>query len=171
MLGFLRFGFLATLLGVALTACSDPPEDDGKPCSSNGPAFVVTVRVLEDKLPHDLTLDAQYGGGSEGYDLAHPPAKPEVLFCQVELVDPLPGPGGEGGYSGSGPGGSGSAAGHKVEVLVCQIWADSAVSVTVTGMGYQDSLVELTPEVDERCGVLTKSVDAALLPEAPPEGP
>jgi hypothetical protein len=174
MLGFLRPTF--AVFGLSLVvACSDPPGGGGDSCgdAGTGPTFVLTVRAVEGNLPHDLTLEAQYGGGSEGFDLAHPTAKHEVLYCEVERALPA-GLGGEGGAPspglghGGGLGGGGSAGAKQI---VCELWTDSAVTVTLTGTGYETSQVELEPEVDERCGVETKSVEAVLAPELPAEGP
>ncbi len=167
MVGIVRVLLVAFPLALSLlSACAD---DDGgsQDCSSSAPAptFVLTVRAPEGPLPHDLVLVAQYGGGSERFALADASARHEVLFCEVEQ-EALPGQGGAGGAAPSGATTSGGKPrSSAAEVLVCELWADSAASVTLSGGGFERSFVELTPEVDERCGVLTKPVEAVLVPE------
>jgi hypothetical protein len=174
MLGFLRSGFAATVLGLAfVTACDDSSGGGGEPCDSSAPrpTFVLTVLAPQGALPYDLKLDARYGGGSESFGLAHPAAKHEVLFCDVERGSDSNGLGGKGGAASAPPphGGFGGTTSRNVEKIVCELWADSAVTVTLTGTGYEESQVDLEPDVDDDCGVVTKSVEAVLVPEAQAE--
>lgn len=174
MVGIVRVLLVAFPLALSLlSACADN-DGTSKDCGSSAPAptFVLTVRAPVGPLPHDLVLVAQYGGGSERFSLADTSTRHEVLFCEVEQ-EASPGQGGAGGASPSGAStsGDGKPRSRAAEVLVCELWADSAASVTLSGAGFERSFVELTPDVDERCGVLTKPVEAVLVPDVVEDEP
>jgi hypothetical protein len=176
MLGFLRFRFVAPVFALALAvACSDPPDDGEDLCVTTGAPYELLVRVPEGSLPADLTLVMQYGGGSESFELAAPNELHQVLFCGGER-EGVPGLGGQGGEGGASVaelrhGGLGGAGDTGIEKVTCSVYAESGISLEVTGTGYEPLHVELTPDVDEDCGVVSKFVLVELTPEAPAEEP
>jgi hypothetical protein len=179
MLGFLRSVTAASVIGLLLvTACSDPPDDGEELCTSTGAPYQLLVTVPEGSVPSDLTLQVQYGGGSETFELADPADVHQVLFCNFDHEE-IPGLGGQGGQGGQGGasaaelhrGGPGGANDSGVEKVTCDVYAESAVSLTVTGVGYEPLRVELEPEVDDECGVVSKLVPLELVPESPVEEP
>lgn len=127
---------------LVLGACSTPAP--GRECPKTRAAFhVVLTAEGGASLPSDTTLSVTYGGGSEQYALAAPPAHPAVVFC-----DSRP------------DAGTADAAAGEAKALDCLLWTQSAATVTVEASGYPTLEADLDPERDD-CGITT--VDYALV--------
>jgi hypothetical protein len=136
-----RKGAVVVLAGAcALVACSSSPPDD---CPKARAAFHVELRAPDGPLPSDTSLEVTYGGLSERYDLASPPAQPSVVFCTPEYAD--------GGVDDGGAG--------PVEALICDFWTQAAATVVVSAPPYDVLTQDLEPKTDA-CGV--KTVDYPL---------
>jgi hypothetical protein len=151
------------LLGL-LSACGDPAAEPPKGCGAPGPAFEVSLSGPDPRLPADLTVTARYGAGEETYELAGPAKRREVLFCDLRSVErPLEAAGGAGGENGLGvsPRANGEGLDSERDVLFCELWTDSSVTVNVSSARYVPVEEELLPRSD-RCGVVTTEVELSL---------
>lgn len=151
------------LLAGASVGCSDDGPQPAQ-CGPPGPSFAISVHAPEPRLPDDLTVTALYGAGEETYHLSSAAQHSEVLFCSPQQRRHDPG-GGSSGAPGQAQGGS-SGDGAGEEVLRCELWTDSSVTVRVSSARFLPLEQELEPTVD-RCGVVTTNVDLTL--EWPPE--
>lgn len=165
------------------SGCSSSPPS-GPDCPGPRAAFHVTITAKNGPLPSDTVVQVEYGGGSEKYDLAAPPAQPEIMFCHPSQADAGAS---DSGSAGSGGGGSTDAAieaghadaaieaGHAdaaggsdagnvptgpVIALTCDLWTNSAATINIQGSGYPMLKQELQAEKDD-CGI--KTVDYALV--------
>jgi hypothetical protein len=151
---------VALLFGVA---CSDDSPTD-EPCDGTRvPAYVVTVAAEDGPLPADLVITARWGGGEESFSLAEGPLGNEerIMFC----TDSYAGGDGLGGAGGSGGGNGGEHQGTEREVttLVCDLWADTAVTFEMTALGYVHEPQELKLSHNSCGDVATAEVQALLV--------
>ena len=117
-------------------------------CSGPHPDFVVTLELSTRPLPPDTVVYVTYGGsGTESYDLAHPSADPEVVFCSPVSKD------GAGAVGANGAAGATSDDTPSVDALSCELWTGGFTTVQVQGTGLGDDLpYQLSPN-DDQCTV------------------
>jgi hypothetical protein len=114
------------------------------------PAFRVLIRAEGDALPSDLALSVRFGGGSESYQLGGPTQGAErILFCE-SVVGPYAAPAEPSPEEEV----DASATPLSDEGLECDVWADSSVTLSVSGTGFVPVERELRAVVDE-CGAIT----------------
>lgn len=162
---------LAVALGVA---CSDGPGNEPSCKKETGPAYVVTALAEDGPLPEDLVITARFGGGEESFSLNGGPlgGGERIMFCEAARAS---GSGGLGGAGGAGPsaygaGGGGAGPGGTkgpAEKLVCNLWSDSAVTISMTATGYVFEEQELKLDFNECGAVVTTDVEAVLLRPQP----
>ena len=116
----------------------------------------MTITALNGALPPDTVVKVGYGGGTEEYDLASPPAQPEVVFCKQVGADSGTGAGDAGGAEA----GSTDAGSAPVMALVCDLWTNAAATIDVEGSGYPLLEQQLQAQKDD-CGI--KTVEYALV--------
>lgn len=132
-------GLLLAISGVV--ACSSPSPGN---CPRAQPAFHVTLTASDGPLPPDTALHVTYGGQSEDYDLASPPAQPAVVYCTPQYADD----------------GGGDAGLRDVEALSCDLWTQAAATIEIHATGYPALTTNLEPDSND-CGI--KTVEYPLL--------
>ncbi|HEX6275230.1 MAG TPA: hypothetical protein VFZ53_19455 [Polyangiaceae bacterium] len=135
----------ATLLALLLLSCKkDPPHPADCP---SGPDFEVLITALDARVPSDVIVSIQYGGGEDEYRIPDH-GKHSALFCTPSDREGNPlqagGVGGErpvergpGGFGGAGPGAG-------LEALACELWTDSPATLTVETTMYPTATEELS---------------------------
>ncbi len=148
-------GFAVVLALLASAAGCSSKTNNGPDCPGPRAAFHVTITAKNGPLPPDTVVTVNYGGGSEEYDLASPPAQPEVVFCDQVKADAGTGASDSGSDAATADAGSG-----KVMALSCKLWTNAAATIDIQGSGYPLLEQQLQAEKDD-CGI--KTVEYALV--------
>jgi hypothetical protein len=123
------------------------------------PDFLVTIRAEDGRLPPDLSIAVEFGGGNEVITVSRT-TQGQITFCSF-----LPAELGEGGQSGDGGGAGGPAAGLAAySALECELWTEGPATVRLTASGFQPLERELRVDADD----CTTAVELELTAKQPP---
>lgn len=147
------------VLPFALAGCGggrQPPDDvdggkvndAGCPLLGTEPLFVIDIRADDGPVPADTEVAALWSAGAEPPFVLSDPATWKTLddgvnlVCQVDRNAPPP---------------------VDLSALVCELWANGAVELSVTAVGYLPQKQTLEPLFDERCDAPLPMKHAILL--------
>lgn len=139
-------GKAVCLLALLASGCpSDPsPRDECGPV----PSFLVTIHPDKGKLPEDLSLAVEFGGGNETVSLASG-IKGQIIFCDLVSEEA-----GDGGRAGD----------EAYAALQCELWTEGPATVQITATGFEPIERDLRIDEDE----CTTPIELQLAAKAPP---
>lgn len=135
------------LLALLASGCPDDPSsrDECGPV----PSFLVTIRPDKGRLPPDLSVAVEFGGGNEAVSIRGG-LKGQVIFCDLVSHEP-----GEGGAGGAEPFGYGA--------LLCELWTEGPATVQIMAPGFEPFERDLRIDEDE----CTTPIELELAAKAP----
>lgn len=151
----IRCGKAVWLLAMLVTGCPDDPSTRDE-CGP-GPDFLVTIQPDSGRLPDDLRLAVEFGGGTEAVSISGG-IDGQIIFCDL-----LPPEAGEGGRSGDEGGASGLVPGSYA-ALQCELWTEGPATVQITASGFEPLERDLRIDADE----CTTPIELELAAKAPP---